>query len=63
MVAVGSRPHHMNTEEDGNIAIYRTQPPQQTQMWVRNEGDPASRTNARKQGGGGKAFSFFLLIF
>ena len=53
----------MNTEEDGNIAIYRTQPPQQTQMWVRNEGDPASRTNARKQGGGGKAFSFFLLIF
>ena len=52
----------MNMEEDTNLLIYRTQLPHQTQMWVGNEGDPASRTNARKQGGGGKAFSFFLLI-
>ena len=53
----------MNMEEDANILIYRTQLPHQTQMWVGNEGDPASRTNARKQGGGGKAFSLFILIF
>ena len=50
----------MNMGEDANISICTTQLPHQTQIWVGNEGDPASRQMPENKEVVEKPFLFFF---